>query len=58
MSAAARAAQVADAVYVPPWSDAARWNQSDQYGTIQAADLDGDGKFELLGRSGTSEAQR
>src|SRR4051812_41458972 len=36
---------------IPPWSDKAGWNQAPRYVTIQAADVDGDGKAELLGRN-------
>ena len=32
------------------WTDANHWNQPQYYLTIQAADIDGDGKAELLGR--------
>lgn len=34
-----------------PFTDAGGWNQWKFYSTIQTADLDGDGQFELLGRS-------
>ena len=47
MSAVARAAQVSDVVYAPPWSDAAGWGQQDQYATIQAADVDGPASIDL-----------
>ncbi|MBK8447259.1 MAG: VCBS repeat-containing protein [Micropruina sp.] len=33
----------------PAWSDAAGWAQECYYATIQAADLDGDGRAELFG---------
>jgi hypothetical protein len=33
----------------PAWSDAAGWAQAHFYETIQAADLDGDGRAELIG---------
>jgi hypothetical protein len=36
-----------------PWSDASGWNVPQQYETIRAADVDGDGKAELLGRAPT-----
>ncbi len=38
-------------VYMPPWSDAAGWSSPSYYATMQAADVNGDGKAELLGRS-------
>ncbi|MES2461747.1 MAG: VCBS repeat-containing protein, partial [Armatimonadota bacterium] len=34
------------------WSDAAGWNQPQNYSTIQCADIDGDGQDELVGRGG------
>ena len=33
----------------PSWSDAAGWDQTPQYTTIQTGDLDGDGSDDLLG---------
>ena len=36
---------------VPSWTDAGGWNDPSQYSTIQLADVDGDGKDELIGRS-------
>ena len=36
---------------VPSWTDAGGWNEPSQYSTIQLADVNGDGKDELLGRS-------
>ena len=36
---------------VPTWTDAGGWNDPSQYSTIQLADVDGDGKDELIGRS-------
>lgn len=36
----------------PGWSDAIGWEHPQFYSTIQTADIDGDGKAELLGRSG------
>jgi hypothetical protein len=36
---------------VPSWTDAGGWNDPSQYATIQLADLNGDGKDELIGRS-------
>ena len=36
---------------VPSWTDAGGWNEPSQYSTIQLADLNGDGKDELIGRS-------
>ena len=36
---------------LPQWGDAGGWKDADQYSTIQLADVDGDGKAELLGRS-------
>lgn len=35
----------------PAWSDENKWNQAQYYTTIQAADIDGDGKAELLSRT-------
>ena len=35
----------------PPWTDAAGWNLPQSYLTILLADIDGDGKDELIGRS-------
>jgi hypothetical protein len=35
----------------PRWSDSAGWNQPQCYSTIQCADIDGDGRAELLARS-------
>jgi hypothetical protein len=35
---------------VPSWSDAGGWNDPSQYATIQLADVNGDGKDELIGR--------
>jgi predicted transcriptional regulator len=39
-----------------PFSDAEGWNHPDHYGTIQTADIDGDGQDELLGRSAAGMA--
>jgi hypothetical protein len=36
---------------VPPWSDGARWTDPNHFTTILTADLDGDGRVELIGRS-------
>jgi hypothetical protein len=36
----------------PPWSNNAGWQQAYYYGTIQCADIDGDGSAELLARDG------
>ena len=36
---------------VPTWTDAGGWTDPSQYSTIQLADVNGDGKDELLGRS-------
>ncbi|GJL65386.1 MAG: hypothetical protein NPIRA05_03570 [Nitrospirales bacterium] len=36
----------------PGWSDAIGWEHPQFYSTIQMADIDGDGKAEMLGRSG------
>ena len=36
---------------VPSWTDAGGWNDPSQYATIRLADVDGDGKDELIGRS-------
>ena len=35
----------------PTWTDAGGWTDPSQYSTIQLADVNGDGKDELLGRS-------
>ena len=35
----------------PAWGDAEGWDLEQYYGTIQSADVDGDGQAELLGRS-------
>ena len=35
----------------PAWSDGGNWNQEKYYRTLQAADVDGDGRAELLGRA-------
>ena len=35
----------------PAWSDAAGWNVANQYRTIRFADIDGDGKSDVCGRS-------
>ena len=40
----------------PQWSDALGWDSVDNYSTIQAADIDGDGAAELLAR-GTNGMQ-
>lgn len=37
----------------PAWSDDAGWNQPSLYGTIQLADVNGDGKLDVCGRSTT-----
>ncbi|MGI9073322.1 MAG: FG-GAP repeat domain-containing protein [Bryobacteraceae bacterium] len=34
----------------PAWGDIGRWDQPQYYATIQVADIDGDGRAELLGR--------
>jgi hypothetical protein len=34
----------------PTWNDGAGWSQPSQYKTIQLADIDGDGRAELIGR--------
>jgi FG-GAP-like repeat len=36
---------------VPSWTDAGGWNDPSQYATIHLADVNGDGKDELIGRS-------
>ena len=36
---------------LPSWGDAGGWKDASHYGTIKLADIDGDGKAELLGRS-------
>jgi uncharacterized repeat protein (TIGR01451 family) len=36
---------------LPGWGDAGGWTQPEQYETIQLADVDGDGKDELLART-------
>jgi hypothetical protein len=36
---------------LPAWGDAGGWTDPSQYATIQLADVDGDGRDELLGRS-------
>jgi hypothetical protein len=36
---------------VPSWTDAGGWNDPSQYSTIQLADVNGDGRDELIGRS-------
>jgi hypothetical protein len=36
----------------PPWRDAITWDQPEYYQTILCADIDGDGKAELIGRGG------
>lgn len=36
---------------LPSWGDAGGWRDASYYSTIQLADLDGDGKAELIGRS-------
>ena len=36
---------------IPAWSDAGGWDLEKYYSTIQAADINGDGQAELLGRS-------
>ena len=38
----------------PQWSDAAGWNAPQYYSTIQTADVDGDGRAELLARSASN----
>ena len=38
----------------PQWSDAAGWNKPEYYSTIQTADVDGDGRAELLARSASN----
>jgi hypothetical protein len=35
---------------LPSWGDAGGWSDPSQYSTIQLADIDGDGRDELLGR--------
>src|SRR5690242_17473283 len=35
----------------PPWSDSAGWDRPQCYSTIQCADIDGDGRAELLAKS-------
>jgi hypothetical protein len=34
----------------PAWGDIGGWDQPQYYGTIQLADIDGDGRAELIGR--------
>ena len=46
----AHAQSLGPSLALPPWSDAAGFVSPSQYQTIQAADLDGDGRAELLGR--------
>lgn len=36
---------------LPAWSDAAGWDAESQYGTLQLADVTGDGADEVIGRS-------
>ncbi len=36
----------------PAWSDAAGWDRVERWGTIRLADVDGDGRADLCGRSG------
>ena len=36
---------------VPSWTDAGGWSDPSQYSTIQLADVNGDGRDELIGRS-------
>ena len=36
---------------VPAWGDAGGWNEPSQYSTIQLADVNGDGRDELIGRN-------
>jgi hypothetical protein len=36
---------------LPPWSNDNGWTPPEYYGTIRAADIDGDGKAELVGRA-------
>ena len=36
-----------------PWSDENGWNQPQYYSTIRAADINGDARAELMGRSST-----
>jgi hypothetical protein len=38
----------------PDWSDSASWNLVQHYSTIRAADIDGDGRAELLARDAAS----
>ena len=38
---------------LPAWSDLGGWSAESQYGTIQLADVDGDGGDEVLGRDAT-----
>ena len=35
----------------PAWNDTGNWNQPQYYTTIQTADIDGDGKAELIARA-------
>jgi len=39
----------------PAWTDAAGWNQTPYFSTIQCADINGDGRAELLGRAPDNE---
>ncbi|MFN8040763.1 MAG: VCBS repeat-containing protein [Acidimicrobiales bacterium] len=44
---------------LPPWADSAGWANADQYATVMAGDIDGDGADELLGRNASHvEVQR
>ncbi|MFN8040761.1 MAG: VCBS repeat-containing protein [Acidimicrobiales bacterium] len=44
---------------LPPWADSAGWANADQYATVMAGDIDGDGADELLGRNASNlEVQR
>jgi hypothetical protein len=37
-------------VYAPLWNDGEGWDLTECYSTIQAADINADGKAELIGR--------
>lgn len=39
---------------LPAWADGAGWSNADQYSTILAGDLDGDGTSELMGRNSSN----
>src|SRR4051812_28914716 len=47
---AAQSHKTAQLPPTPAWGDIGRWDQPQYYSTIQLADIDGDGRAELIGR--------